>query len=193
MTTRSTTETWGSVTRNLHWISAIVVLGLLGHGWWMTHMAVREVRLWHYGTHGLVAVYFALLLALRIVWRLGEATPHQPAGTPDWQKFAAHGAHIALYLLLIAMTVTGYLMWSSFPARFDPVRGVPFDYNLFGLFKLPAVHAAGNRETAKYWENLHEWGSHAMQLLLLVHVAAALWHQFVKRDTVLARMTHGRD
>jgi cytochrome b561 len=191
MATRSTSETWGSVTRNLHWISAIVVLGLLGHGWWMTHMAVREVRLWHYGLHGLIAVYFGLLLALRIVWRLGEATPHQPADTPAWQKFAAHGAHIALYALLIGMTVTGYLLWSSFPARFDPVRGVPFDYTLFGVFKVPAVHAAADRGISKYWENLHELMSHALQVLVLVHVIAALWHQFVKRDTILARMTHG--
>jgi cytochrome b561 len=192
MATRSTADTWGSVTRNLHWISAIVVLGLLGHGWWMTHMAVREVRLWHYGLHGLIAVYFGLLLALRIVWRLGETTPHQPADTPAWQKFAAHGAHIALYALLIGMTVTGYLLWSSFPARFDPVRGVPFDYTLFGLFKLPAVHAVADRGISKYWENLHELMSHALQVLVLVHVVAALWHQFVKRDTILARMTHGR-
>jgi cytochrome b561 len=193
MPTRSTTATWGSVTRNLHWISAIVVLGLLGHGWWMTHMAVREVRLWHYGTHGLIAVYFALLLALRLVWRLSEATPHQPTGTPDWQKLAAHGAHILLYLLLIGMVVTGYLMWSSLPNRFDPARAANFDYSLFGIFKLPGVHAVGDRPTTKYWESIHELMSHALQVLVLVHIAAALWHQFVKRDTVLARMTHGRD
>ena len=191
MSARSTTETWGSVTRNLHWVSAIVVLGLLGHGWWMTHLAPREGRLWHYAMHGLIAVYFALLLALRIVWRLGEATPHQPAGTPGWQKWAAHGAHILLYALLIGMTISGYLLWSSFPARFDPVRGVAFDYTLFGLFKLPAVHAALNRDVTKYWENLHELISHVMQALVVVHIAAALWHQFVKRDTILSRMTHG--
>ncbi len=192
MSARSTTDTWGAVTRNLHWISAIVVLGLLGHGWWMAHLAAREVRLWHYGTHGLIAVYFGLLLALRVVWRLSEPTPHQPTGTAGWQKVAAHGTHLVLYALMIGMLVSGYLMWSSFPARFDPVRGVPFDYTLFGLFKLPAASATASRDVAKYWEGVHELLSHAMQLLVVAHIAAALWHQFVKRDTVVARMTHGR-
>jgi cytochrome b561 len=69
---------------------------------------------------------------------------------------------------------------------------VPFDYTLFGLFKLPEVHAVADRGISKYWENLHELMSHALQVLVLVHVVAALWHQFVKRDTILARMTHGR-
>ena len=63
-TLRSTRESWGSVTRTLHWLSAIVIIGLLTHGWWMTHLAAREVRQWNYATHALIAVYFALLLAL---------------------------------------------------------------------------------------------------------------------------------
>jgi cytochrome b561 len=192
MAVKSTTETWGSVTRNLHWLSAIIILGLLGHGWWMTHMAVREVRLWHYGMHGLVAIYFGLLLALRIAWRLSEPTPHQPETSANWQRFAAHAGHLGLYALMLGMMVTGYMLWSSFPPRFDPVRGALLDYNLFGIFKMTGVHAVADRATSKYWENLHEWGSHAMQILVLIHVGAALWHGLIKRDTILARMTHGR-
>jgi cytochrome b561 len=192
MTTRSTTETWGTVTRNLHWVSAIVVAGLLTHGWWMTHLAARDVRLWHYSTHGLVAIYFGMLLALRIVWRLNEQTPHQPVDSPSWQKFAAHAGHIGLYLLMVFMIVTGYLLWSSFPARFDPARSAVLQYNLFGIFKMTGIHAVADRATSKYWENLHELGSHAMQVLVVVHIAAALWHGLIKKDTILARMTHGR-
>ncbi len=189
--TRSTTETWGSVTRALHWLSAVLVLGILAHGWWMTHLAPRDGRLWQYGTHGLIAVYFGMLLALRLVWRLSETTPHQPATSAGWEKLAAHAGHIGLYLLMIGMVVSGYMLWSSFPARFDAVRGVPFDYTLFGVFKLPAMHVAADRGVSKYWENLHELLSHGLQILVVVHIAAAIWHHRVKGDSVLTRMTRG--
>ena len=192
MSTRSTDEAWGSVTRALHWISAIVILGLLTHGWWMTHLAARENRLWNYGIHGLIAIYFALLLALHIVWRLGESTPRLPPESATWERMAAHAAHWGLYLLMIAMVVTGYLMWSSLPNRFDPARAANFDYSLFDFFKLPGVHVVANREASKYWEALHEFLSQLMELLVAIHIAAALWHQFFKRDSVLRRMTSGQ-
>ena len=191
MSVRSTAESWGTVTRALHWLSAVLIIGLLAHGWWMTHLAPRDGRLWQYGMHGLVALYFGLLLALRIVWRFGEPTPHQPASSTKWEIAAAHAGHLALYLLMLAMVATGYMLWSSFPARFDPVRGMPFDYSLFGAFKLPAVHTAADRGNAKYWENLHELFSHLLQALVVVHIAAAIWHQRVKGDNIMARMTHG--
>lgn len=188
--TRSTTETWGPVTRALHWLSAVVVIGLLTHGWWMTHLAVRENRQWNYATHAMIAVYFALLLVLRIVWRLGETTPHQPVDSARWERLAAQGAHFGLYLLLIGMVVTGYLMWSSLPARIEPARAALWDLRLFGL-KVPAFYAVPGRDVTKYWEAWHDFISNVLQVLVVVHIAAALWHQFYKRDNVLRRMTHG--
>ena len=189
MNLKSTTDTWGPVTRAIHWVSAFVVLGLLGHGWWMTHLAAREVRQWNYGMHGLIATYFALLLLVRIVWRGSESTPHQPASSTTWEKGAAHAGHVALYLLMIGMVATGYLMWSSLPARFDPARAAQFDYSVFGAFKLPGIHAAGDRAVSKYWESWHEFTSHLLEIVVVIHISAALWHQHVKRDTVMARMT----
>jgi cytochrome b561 len=191
-TTRSTSETWGSVTRALHWLSAIVIIGLLTHGWWMTHLAVRGPgRQWHYSTHALIAIYFALLLALRIVWRLGDKTPRAPASSQRWEVGASHAAHLALYLLLIAMVVTGYLMWSSLPNRVDPARAAMWDLSWFGFIKVPTLHAVPTRDVTKYWESWHELISHFLQALVVLHIAAAFWHRYYKRDTVLQRMTSG--
>ena len=141
--------------------------------------------------HGLVAVYFALLLALRIVWRLSERTPHPLTESATWEKWAAHGAHLGLYALMIAMIVTGYLMWSGLPNRFDPARAAFFDYNLFGVFKMTGIHALADRPTSKYWEAWHETRSHFMEALVAIHIAAALWHQVFKRDIVMSRMIRG--
>ena len=188
---RSTTETWGTATRALHWLSAAVIIGLLTHGWWMTHLTARENRQWNYSTHALVAIYFALLLALRIVWRAGDATPRQPPGTPAWQTGAVHATHLALYLLLIGMIVTGYMMWSSLPNRIDPARAALWDLKWFGVVKVPVFHAVPTRDVTKYWEAWHEFTSHLLEILVVMHAAAALWHQFVLGDGIVKRMIRG--
>lgn len=187
---RSTGVAWGSVARALHWISAVFVIGLLIHGWSMTHLVARENRLWNYATHGSIAVYFAVILLIRIFWRASEKTPRPLSGTPTWQIAASHGTHLVLYLLMIAMVVSGYMMWSSMPGRIDPARAALWDFHLFG-FKLPAVHTVPSREVSKFWEGWHEFFSHLLQIFVMLHIAAALWHQFVTRDNVVARMIRG--
>ena len=192
MSARSTAVSWGAVTRTLHWLSAIVMIGLLSHGWWMTHLAARDQRIWHYATHGLVAFYFALLLAMRIVWRLGEPTPAHPAASAGWEKTAAHLGHLALYAVMLALVVSGYIMWSTFGARFDPVRAPLLDYSLFGFIKIPPLYTVANRDVFQFWEGIHEKLSWAMDILVVVHIAAALRHHLVKRNDVMTRMWSGR-
>jgi cytochrome b561 len=191
MGTYSTTETWGSVTRAIHWFSAVLLIGGLTHGYWMSNLLqVREARLWHYMTHGTVFLYFGLLLALRVVWRLREPTPGQPAESATWEKTAAHLGHIALYVLMVGLVYSGYMIWSSFPARFSPERAQQTIITLFGI-PVPAYHTTNNRDVFKFWEFVHEWTSRAMMLLVAVHIVAALRHHFVKRNTVLTRMLTG--
>jgi cytochrome b561 len=192
MALQSTTESWGSVTRTLHWISALLIIFGLTHGYWMANLLPRAERLPHYAFHSVVFVYFALLLALRIVWRLSEATPAQPAGSAGWEKAAAHVGHLALYVLVLAVLVTGYMNWSAFPARFDPTRAAQVDLSFLGLFKVPALHTKLDREVFKFWEGGHMYLSWVLAALVVVHVAAALRHQFVKRNAVMGRMWSGR-
>lgn len=109
MPLKSTPTTWGPVTRGLHWLSAAIVLFALVHGYWMANMLARPQRLPHYQFHSLVLVYFAVLLALRIVWRLSEPSPEAPTGSAAWERTAALLGHLALYGLLIALLVTGYM------------------------------------------------------------------------------------
>ena len=192
MAAKSTETTWGSVTRGLHWLSAVLIVFGLTHGYWMANMLPRPQRLPHYWFHALVFVYFALLLAIRIVWRLSETTPAQPADSAAWEKTAAHLGHLALYGLLIAVLVTGYMNWSAFPARFDPARAGQMDLSLFGLFKVPAMHVKMDRDVFRFWEGGHMYLSWALAALVVVHVAAALRHRFVKHNDVMGRMWRGR-
>ncbi len=191
MTMRSDHETWGSVSRGLHWVSAALIIFGLTHGYWMANMLARSERLPHYKWHSIIFLYFGLLLLLRIVWRLGEPTPEQPAGSAAWERFAAHAGHYALYALMIALLVTGYMNWSAFPVRFDAQRAPLIELTLFGVWKVPAVHSVLNRDVFKFWEGLHMYLSWAMAGLVVVHVLAALRHHLIKGNAVMRRMWSG--
>ncbi|KAB2849942.1 MAG: cytochrome b [Hyphomicrobiaceae bacterium] len=194
MSLRSDANTWGSVTRALHWISAIFVLFGLVHGLWMTHVLGGTSRLFHYGWHSQVMIYLGLLVALRVAWRLSEPTPHQPQASTSWEKFAAHAGHIGLYVLLIAVLLTGYLLWSAFPARFrsNPAITAQLQLTLPGGFSVPAVHDKFDRAAARFWEETHKWLSWAMGGLVVLHVLAALRHKFIRHNDIMARMWSGR-
>ena len=193
MKLRSSSQTWGSVTRALHWISAGLILFGLFHGYWMTHFAPRPDRLLHYGWHSQVLVYLALLVAIRVAWRLSEPTPQQPKDSAAWERLAAHAGHLALYAGLVALLVSGYMLWSAFPARFrtDPAIASKLKLTLFGL-DLPAIHARPDRAVSSFWEELHKFIAWGMFGLVVLHVAAALRHKFVKHNNVMARMWSGR-
>lgn len=188
---RSTSKTWGAITRWLHWVSAVVILFGLTHGYWMANMLPRPQRLPHYWFHSLVFIYFGLLLLLRMAWRLSEPTPLQPPESAVWEKVSAHLGHLALYVLLIMVTITGYMNWSAFPARFDPARAPQMDLWVFGAFKLPALHDKADRGVFQFWEHSHSYLSWALAALVVVHVLAALRHHFLKRNDVMRRMWSG--
>jgi cytochrome b561 len=189
---KSTHDSWGPVSRALHWISALLIIFGLTHGYWMSNFAPRADRLPHYAFHSIVFVYFAILLVLRIIWRLSEPTPMQPADSAAWEKAAAHLGHLALYAMLIAVLVTGYMNWSAFPARFDAARAAQVDLSFLGLFKVPALHSTLDRDVFRFWEGGHMYLSWALAALIVIHILAALRHQFVKRNHVMGRMWSGQ-
>src|SRR5436305_7823716 len=94
----NTDNTWGWPAKLLHWIGTILILLLLGHGWWMTHLAPRgPVRLEHYAGHAALGYDFLVLLVLRLLWRWAHAVPALPTEMPRWERVAAHVSHGALY------------------------------------------------------------------------------------------------
>jgi hypothetical protein len=86
MTFNSTT-TWGWPAKALHWIGAVIILLLLVHGWWMTHMTPRPDRLAHYAGHSAPGYDLLALVILRLLWRWLNPVPELPADL----KPGAHG------------------------------------------------------------------------------------------------------
>jgi cytochrome b561 len=115
---------------------------------------------------------------LRLVWRLVKPTPSMPAETSRWQNVAAHVCHGALYLAGIVVTRLG---WAHSGAH------APDYSDFFGLFHVPQF-TAPDRAAAGAYEDRHILFAYVLLALIAVHVIAALWHHFIRRDRVVARM-----
>lgn len=177
---RNSTERWGWPAKALHWIGALAILLLLGHGWWMTHLAPRPERLANYAGHAAMGYDLFALLLLRILWRWVNPVPAMPAGSARWEVVSARAGHIALYLLMFAATITGWGLAGTFRA--------PMNKDLFGI-AWPSLVASQERSLHDVFEKSHEILSYLLAALMVVHLLGALRHHFIKKNDVLRRMT----
>lgn len=155
-------------TRIFHWIGALLIVG----AWVVIEQGDDFIAL-----HKSIGASFLIWTVLRIINRLVcKAPPHPPM--PVWQTAIAHLTHLGLYVAMLAMPITGILM-SMYGGR-----GV----SVFGLFSLPSVVGI-DREMAKLMNGLHTGAVfYVLVFLVVAHVAGALYHQFVMKDNLIARM-----
>lgn len=161
-----------------HWLIAILIIGTFSLGVVMTEMpGISPTKLKYYSWHKWSGVTILALAALRLLWRLRHAAPAYPDAMPAWQRSAANSLHHLLYVLMFAVPLSGYL--------YTLAAGYPVVY--FGLFELPVL-IDKNPTLKPVLEGVHYWLNMTLLAAVLLHVAAALKHQFVDRDGVLKRM-----
>jgi cytochrome b561 len=178
---RNTPSTWGSVTRWLHWILGIAIIGMLAYGWWMNHIPARPDRFFYRSIHAGIGYAVLVLMVVRLVWRSINPTPALPADTPRWQQTAARISHGALYAVTIMVAILG---WAHSGAH-QP------DYaDWFGLFRVPQI-TSPDKAAAQAYEDRHIFFAYVLLALIVIHFAAAVWHHFVKCDRVTSRMIDG--
>ena len=193
---RNTETGWGWPHRLLHWGIAIAILGQLSVGFYMVNvlegtadrmLARNQLPQIHrsWGT-----VVFALVV-LRVVWRLANPVPVPPAGMGRAQRHLSEGVHLALYVLMLALPLSGWLMATSSPLNDPDNYPVQIRNMVFGLFALPDPYPEGDRAVTAFWASVHAWAAGAMAVLFALHVAGALKHHLVDRDGVLRRMVAG--
>lgn len=175
----NTARSWGSVARAFHWSGAALILFLLGHGFWMTEFAARDARLAHYSTHAAVGYALLALIVLRLLWRWTQVVPALPAAAGTLERFAGRAAHWGLYLLMLAASLSGWALAGTFRQPLD---------SFFGLFRMPQLVSGQDRALHQTLEHWHEWLAWALLLLVVGHIAGALWHRLYRKDEVLQRM-----
>jgi cytochrome b561 len=179
---RNTSSSWGSVSRWFHWILGITVIGMLAYGWWMNHIPARADRLFYRSIHADIGYVVLLLMVVHLLWRIINPKPALPSDTPRWQRFSAQISHWALYIVTIMVAMLG---WAHSGAH------KPDYADWFGLFRVPQI-TSPDKAAADAYEERHIFFAYVLLALIVIHVAAALWHHFVKRDRVTARMVDGQ-
>ena len=161
----------------LHWLIAFALIGSFSVGLYMVDLPLSPQKLRIYSWHKWAGVTIFLCVVLRLGWRLRHAPPELPATMPAWQRSLAGASHVLLYLLMIAVPLSGWLMSSA--------KG--FQTVWFGVLPLPDL-LDKNKELGDLLREFHMLLNFGMATLVLVHVGAALKHHFLDRDDVLARM-----
>lgn len=174
---KNTLARYGWVAMSLHWIIAILIIGMLGLGLYMKALPVSLEKLKLYGWHKEFGLLVLMLATFRVGWRFANITPALPGDMPLLDKFLAHSVHFALYILMFAMPITGWLLTSA--------AGLPPSF--FGLFVLPSL-VAPNQELFNLFGQVHFWLGCAFIGLICAHTGAALQHHFIKKDDILRRI-----
>jgi cytochrome b561 len=175
---------WSAATIALHWLSAVLVILLLGLGWFMVHADIGAARKFDlYQLHKSLGFLSLVFLIARLAARLGSAAPPGPFTTPLWERRLAGAAHAAFYLLLLAAALSGWLVVSA--------AIIPVPTRFFDLVVIPNLTGADAPLEATATV-IHYAASRLIMALTIVHVAAALKHHFIDRDDVLARMVRLR-
>jgi cytochrome b561 len=162
--------------RILHWLMAICILSMLFIGVGMVS-TVMPKYLTLVAIHKPLGIAILVLALIRLALRLRYGAPALPADLPEPMKLAAYLSHYALYLLMIAMPLIG---WGMLSAAAYPVV-------LYGSLHLPPILPLSDRLHTLLW-NAHFYLAFAFFALILLHVAAALFHALVRRDGVFEAM-----
>jgi cytochrome b561 len=170
-------SSWSATAKFLHWLVAVLIflqftLGYLAKGWPLSPTKL-DLFVWHKST----GILILTLVLLRLLNRLRASGVALPKGTPGWERIAARLSHLLLYVLMVSLPLSGWIVNSA--------AGIPF--KIFWWLELPPMGQA-DKQVATLTAHVHFWLGVAFVALLVVHIGAALRHHFVKRDGVLMRM-----
>jgi cytochrome b561 len=177
MPLKNTPTEWGSLSKWLHWLVVVLILVMAWIGLRMGDMPNGPDKIATYAMHKSIGLTILALVVLRLLWRAYAGAPAPVAGTPRLQELVASLAHWALYALLLAMPLSGWLLNSA--------AGFPLQW--FGLFNLPAL-AARDPSLRTLAGDLHQWLFWTLVALATAHAVAAIYHHMFLRDATLARM-----
>ena len=190
MMIKNTESTYGSVAKWLHWLTALLIL--------LAYLAVLYLEYVLHGEgpmrsplirlHKAIGASVILFFVLRLWWRAINPHPKMPVSMPNWQVYASNATHFALYALLLAMPLSGYL---------GNRNGVDFYF-----FSIPGFSSTGLGSwlmnllgvTFEQWEVPFDYfhyeiaGPFLFWMIIAVHASAAIYHHYIEKDDVLKRM-----
>ncbi len=178
MRLKNTEKNYGLLAILFHWITAIGVFFLFGLGLWMTSLDYYHPD---YRTaphlHKSLGVLLIGLVIMRLLWRVMNPSPQALTTHKTWEALVAKIVHAVLYILLISLFISGYLITTA--------EGDSLD--VFSWFSLPSL-IDGIKNLEDLAGEIHEWIAFTLIALVVLHALAALKHHFLDKDSTLKRM-----
>ncbi len=168
---------FGLVAKFFHWLMALAIIGMLILGLYMVGLGTTPNKFKLYGIHKSVGATILAFAVLRLLWRAMNLIPKMPEHMPKWEKIGADLSHYALYVCMLFMPLSGWLMSSA----------AGFPVSVFGWFKLPDL-IQPNADMRKLFGTAHFYIAYTLIGLICLHVLAALKHHFIDKDNILKRM-----
>ena len=179
MCVKNTENEYGAVAKGFHWVIGLTILGLLAVGFYMAGLENAPFKFKIYGIHKALGIAVLALAALRVVWRFINVQPSGLSTHQAWEKFLSKITHVVLYVAMLGMPLSGWVMSSA--------GGYPISF--FGLFPIPPI-VEKNPDLGGLASNIHSVLGYALVIALGLHIAGAAKHHILDRDTTLSRMVH---
>jgi len=171
---------YSTVAMALHWLMAAVIIGLIALGILMTNENIPN-RFALYQWHKSFGATVLFLSLFRLFWRLRHKPPALPSGMKWWEIKASKVTHIGFYVFMIGMPLLGWAMISA--------SRLPIQTEIFYTLPWPDMPGVPKEKSVEaLLKTLHEIGGKLMITLIVLHIAAALKHQFISQDNLIARM-----
>ena len=192
------TTGYSKTAKILHWLIAIGIFGMFALGWFMSDLpkeAPKQIaydlfnlgvytwnlteeispRTFYFNLHKSIGVTIFALILIRILWRTTHRPPALLSSYKAWERKLASGAHHLLYLLMVALPISGIIMAT---------------YSKYGIkwFGVPFIKGLDNNPMRELFEEVHEIIGLIILLVIIVHIIGALKHKFIDKDDTLKRM-----
>lgn len=168
---------YDGVAMSLHWLVALLIFAAFPLGVYMHDLPLSPSKLQYFSYHKWIGISILSLVVVRVVWRFTHTPPPLPASTPRWEVVVSHLTHLALYGLLLAIPLSGWLMSSA--------KG--FQTVWFGVLPLPDL-VGKDKALGELLTSVHQGLNLTLFLLVGMHIAAVIKHKFIDRDRILERM-----
>ena len=173
---KSTADRYGAMIVAIHWFTAVLIIILLASGFRATNAVDAATKAAILRVHIPIAIAVFALTVGRLVWWWGfDRKPIPIGGSPRWQVLSAQAVHLAFYAIILGMIASGVGMMALSGAA-------------------PAIFG-GSGTLPDFWSYRpripHGIGARVLLALLILHIGAALYHQFVRRDGLIRRMWFG--
>lgn len=179
MNLRNTPESYGVISRLLHALIAVPLLGQIPLGWYTAGLSDESPVYWRLlALHETLGLGVLALMLFKTAWITISPSPEIARALPAWERMAARFMHMVLFLAAVIIPVTGFVYAAS--------DGEPLD--LYGIVEIPPLGHFGKVQRDLLF-SCHRWTAYVCGLLIVVHVLAALKHHFIDGSGSLRRIT----